>query len=810
MSTKLSRAIFFMAISLVVGMLALLLITRVSLAQNVHDIPPRQLYGDTWATRASMSVPRDGLGVTAAQNGFIYAIGGRGNGSGLTAVEEYDPISNIWATRTDMPTARGYLGVTVAPNGMIYAIGGSNGSSLSTVEEYNPASNIWNARADMPTARYGLGVTVASNGKIYAIGGCNGGVLATVEEYDPVSNTWNSRADMPTARCYLSVVAAPNGKIYAIGGGGGTAFFSTVEEYDPINNTWATRTDMPTIRDSLGVTVAKNGMIYAIGGRNSGLVSLATVEEYNPNIDTWSRHTAMPTARDGLGISLALNDKIYAIGGWNGASLAIVEEYTPLSFFISGRVFEADNDPVSGVTVQLSNNGSTITNSSGYYTFTNLITGTYSITPTFGQYSFTPDTRIVILPPDATDQDFVALPPTPTDTLTSTSTPSATPTATSTATPSTTSTTTRTGAPSPTATSTYMNGYLAIVIKPFPPTSTPTLTPIPTNTPQPPSAPYLNPIDNSDQDNYYTVSWGIVNDAQSYVLEEATDASFSTPVTVYQGNNTSWIIPSPGKTPATYHYRVKAINTWGVSTWSNVQLVTIYPLFVGLNLSWDGMGYIRVEEYFDVGTHSTKVFDELTQGYIIRSVNNFWYDPNPQGWPPSNWFAYYSITTGDFLSSSEPSDPAWKWGEPWILPYNLQIQNGQTVTIDNQEFLVSGPFSGYTAFGVPVQYWELTNKRKFLYWDGGGDWKQYVHAGEIVLRYDAGSTRLEFYSNVLRRYYYQGAQTDYTVQYIDNLTASNSFPGSGFLFVPFSKQAPSQELDVWREKDTSILPGPRY
>jgi len=96
--------------------------------------------------------------------------------------------------------------------------------------------------------------------------------------------------------------------------------------------------------------------------------------------------------------------------------------------------------------------------------------------------------------------------------------------------------------------------------------------------------------------------------------------------------------------------------------------------------------------------------------------------------------------------------------------------------INGQAFLVSGPYSGYTAFGQAVQYWQLTNRDKFLLWDDGGDWKEYVHPGEITLRYDAGITRLLIYNNELRRWYYRGNLTSDTIQWIDNLTSTNAWP----------------------------------
>src|SRR5262249_56808238 len=91
----------------------------------------------------------------------------------LATVEEYDPPP--WVTKASMPTARGELGVAAAANGKLYAIGGQNISGfLATVEEYDPATNTWAPKAPMPTARAGLGVAAAANRKPYAHRGIAG------------------------------------------------------------------------------------------------------------------------------------------------------------------------------------------------------------------------------------------------------------------------------------------------------------------------------------------------------------------------------------------------------------------------------------------------------------------------------------------------------------------------------------------------------------------------------------------------------------------------------------------------------------
>jgi hypothetical protein len=231
------------------------------------------------------------------------------------------------------------------------------------------------------------------------------------------------------------------------------------------------------------------------------------------------------------------------------------------------------------------------------------------------------------------------------------------------------------------------------------------------------------------------------------------------------------------------------------------------PLFVGLQLQWDGAGYVRGSNYYDIGFHQQNVLNGMTDTDTIRSHNYAWYSPNPLGLPSQTWDDYLSVSTGREKSSSLPPDPAWKWAYPWLIPYDVQFYNGQVVLVGNQAFIVSGPFAGYTAFGKSVQYWQLINRDKFLYWDGGGDWKQYVHVGDAILRYDSGFTRLLLYSNVLRRYYYKNNLTTDTVQYIMNLTQTNAFPNSvtnGILPAPPTSNPLSNEVNEI-DKDGNIM-----
>ena len=102
--------------------------------------------------------------------------------------------------------------------------------------------------------------------------------------------------------------------------------------------------------------------------------------------------------------------------------------------------------------------------------------------------------------------------------------------------------------------------YLPLVVKRWPPI---------------PDVPVLNPIHNPDEDGNYTVSWQPAYLADTYILQEATNANFVGAVTRYSGTSTSW--SATDKAAGTYYYRVRATNSYGDSGWSNVEQTTVLP-----------------------------------------------------------------------------------------------------------------------------------------------------------------------------------------------------------------------------------------
>jgi uncharacterized delta-60 repeat protein len=108
------------------------------------------------------------------------------------------------------------------------------------------------------------------------------------------------------------------------------------------------------------------------------------------------------------------------------------------------------------------------------------------------------------------------------------------------------------------------------------------------NFPFTPPAPVLEAINNPGGDGSYTVSWSASEGADTYTLQEDDSASFSSPVDVYNGSNTSTILS--GRDIGSYYYRVKGANPYASSGWSNVQsvVVTVPPPNCPQSWAWAG------------------------------------------------------------------------------------------------------------------------------------------------------------------------------------------------------------------------------
>lgn len=135
--------------------------------------------------------------------------------------------------------------------------------------------------------------------------------------------------------------------------------------------------------------------------------------------------------------------------------------------------------------------------------------------------------------------------------------------------------------------------------------------------PLPLSAPNLAPIDNSDGDGSYSVSWSSVVSATYYVLEESRSPYFDAPSLAYSGTMTTHVVTD--QAGGTWHYRVRAFGDAGglSSPWSISRSATV-----------------SVEVYLPLALKSagTSVAASIANGDFENGSDGSWTESSSGGW----------------------------------------------------------------------------------------------------------------------------------------------------------------------------------
>lgn len=82
----------------------------------------------------------------------------------------------------------------------------------------------------------------------------------------------------------------------------------------------------------------------------------------------------------------------------------------PAIHSITGYARLGSGAAVSGITIEVSGKGNVYTNSTGFFSKTALVPGSYTVTPKSPSYTFLPSSKTVVLPPNSTDTVFTATP----------------------------------------------------------------------------------------------------------------------------------------------------------------------------------------------------------------------------------------------------------------------------------------------------------------------------------------------------------------------------------------------------------------
>ena len=131
---------------------------------------------------------------------------------------------------------------------------------------------------------------------------------------------------------------------------------------------------------------------------------------WDADVSAWQIETVDSGGQSALALDSTGNPHIvYSSSGdlkyaWKGGGSSAL-------YSISGYVRDGSGNPISGVTVSTGAGGSATTDASGDYIITGVMTSTYTLTPSKSDYTFSPSTRTVSVPPDATGQDFTGTAP---------------------------------------------------------------------------------------------------------------------------------------------------------------------------------------------------------------------------------------------------------------------------------------------------------------------------------------------------------------------------------------------------------------
>ena len=139
---------------------------------------------------------------------------------------------------------------------------------------------------------------------------------------------------------------------------------------------------------------------YSSDGRH-----VAFSADIDGNIEVYT----MPTA-GGNAVNLTRHSASDAAPSWKPGGTGATPTPTPSTYSISGRVTDANGRGVFGVSVSAGSSRYTTTDANGSYMFSGLQAGTYTIAPSRYLYGFSPPSRTVTVPPNATGVDFVQTP----------------------------------------------------------------------------------------------------------------------------------------------------------------------------------------------------------------------------------------------------------------------------------------------------------------------------------------------------------------------------------------------------------------
>jgi hypothetical protein len=320
-------------------------------------------------------------------------------GGGLRVVDVSKPTSPEQVGLYDVP---GWAEGVVVAGSYAYLVGNSGYPDydgwLRVVDISTAANPTEVGFCDTPGATQGVAV---AGGYAYVADGSDGG-LRVVDVSVPASPTEVGFYDTPgEARGLAVATGEPKGHIYVYVADYGEGL-RVVDVSVPTSPTEVGFYDMSGAAEDIAVAADNlEGHTYAyVAADGLRVVDVATPASL-------MEVGFYDTSGSAQGIAVAAGDLqghtyAYVADGWGG--LVILRYLQPS--VVTGCVLDNSGDPIEGVQIVASAEYSATTDASGVYTITDIFPGTYALIPATTGYFWSPSSRTVTVPPDATGQDF--------------------------------------------------------------------------------------------------------------------------------------------------------------------------------------------------------------------------------------------------------------------------------------------------------------------------------------------------------------------------------------------------------------------
>ncbi|MBU1879581.1 MAG: S8 family serine peptidase, partial [Chloroflexi bacterium] len=239
-----------------------------------------------------------------------------------------------------------------------------------------------------------------------------------------------------------------------------------------------------------------------------------------------------------------------------------------------------------------------------------------------------------------------------------------------------------------------------------------------------PAAPALASISNGSQQDAYLITWSASSSATSYTLQQADNASFTSPTTRYMGTSLQYQVT--GQPGGTWYYRVRAANSVGPGSWSGAQFTVVAapglatPSLIAI-ANGDGDGAYLVD-WNEVAGANSYVLEQCADSYFAQPTTAYT-GPASQlavtGQPGGTWF--YRVRA---LGAADARSP-WSAAQSTVviayayLPLVLQDHGGpvggwQTIATQDFEGTFPGPWNAYDSVAADgLYYWGARNCRPY-------------------------------------------------------------------------------------------------